>query len=317
MKALMPFRAGPAFVSMLTRMAPEWLDVVVVDPDDRAAYHRDLPDTDVLLHILDPVTAEIIRRAPDLALIQKFGVGVNTIDRAAAAANGVAVCNMPGSNTTAVVEFTLALMLAAMRRLVDYDAATRRGAGWHLDPAFSDGIGEIAGRTVGLVGYGAVGRQLDTVLTAMGARVLHTSTGPKGGDAESWRTLPDLLDASEILSLHLPLTPDTQHLIDAAALARLPDGAVLVNTSRGGIVDEAALVTALRNGKIAAAGLDVFTDEPLPADDRIATAPNVVLAPHVAWLTGPSLDRHCRVAIENCRRLHDGVPLLHEVLPED
>ena len=122
---------------------------------------------------------------------------------------------------------------------------------------------------------------------------------------------------SDVLSLHLPLTASTRGLIDADALGRLPDGAVLVNTSRGGIVDEVALVAALRSGRLAAAGLDVFDDEPLPADDPLTTAPNVVLAPHVAWLTVPSLERHCRIAIENCRRLHDGVPLLHEVPPED
>ena len=172
----------------------------------------------------------------------------------------------------------------------------------------------LAGRCVGLVGFGAVPRLLAPMLEAMGAQVLYTARAPKPEVAFTWRDLNALLAEADIVSLHVPLTPETEHLIDAAALARMKEGAVLVNTARGELVEEGALVEALQSGRLRAAGLDVFAREPVAPDDPLLQLDNVVLAPHVAWLTLETLERSLAVAVENCRRLAAGQELLHRVV---
>jgi phosphoglycerate dehydrogenase-like enzyme len=318
MKAVLQYRASAGFRRRLDEQRPEWLDVVVVDETDKETFTAAMADADVLLHVLEPVTAEVIEAAPRLKLIQKIGVGVNTIDLDAARARGVGVANMPGTNTAAVAELALALMLACLRRVVTIDGETRAGRGWSLDLDLIDGLGEIAGRTVGLVGFGAIGRRLARVLRALDANVLYTATGPKDDrDSEGARFVswPHLLAEADIVSLHVPLVPETERMIDAAALASMRDGAILVNTARGGLVDEPALVHALTAGKLRAAGLDVFTQEPVDPDNPLLALPNVVVSPHLGWLTPETLDRSMGVAFENCRRVRDGEPLLNEVVP--
>jgi phosphoglycerate dehydrogenase-like enzyme len=155
---------------------------------------------------------------------------------------------------------------------------------------------------------------LAPVLKAMGAKVLYTARAPKPDAEAEWRPLPDLLTQSDVVSLHAALSDETRGLIGAAAIARMKPGAVLVNTARGALVDEAALVEALKSGRLGAAGIDVFAAEPVPADHPLLALPNVVVAPHVAWLTVETLDRSLAVAVENCRRLRVGKPLLHQVV---
>jgi phosphoglycerate dehydrogenase-like enzyme len=254
----------------------------------------------------------MIAAAPKLRLIQKIGVGVNTIDLDAAKARGIAVCNLPGTNARAVAEMTLALMLAVLRRLPRFDAAMRRGEG--LDPDLQDGIGELGGRTIGLVGYGAIPRVLAPVLIALGCRLIYTSRAPRTDALGEWRSLDALLAEADVVSLHLPLTDDTADLIDAAAFARMKLGAVLINTARGGLVDQPALTEALASGRLAGAGLDVFVDEPHDKSEALFHLPNVVLTPHIAWLTTGTFDRSFVLAAENCRRLAAGEPLLHRVV---
>jgi len=262
--------------------------------------------------VLKRCTAEMIAAAPKLRVIQKIGVGVNTIDLDAARARSIAVCNLPGTNARAVAELTLALMLAVLRRLPRFDAAMRRGE-W-LDPELQDGIGELGDRSVGLVGYGAIPRLLAPVLIALGCRVIYASRTSLPDAVGEWRRLDALLAEADVISLHLPLTDDTAKLIDAAALARMKRGAVLINTARGGLVDQAALTEALASGRLAGAGLDVFVHEPHDASDALFRLPNVVLTPHIAWLTTGTFDRSFALAAENCRRLAAGETLLHRVV---
>jgi phosphoglycerate dehydrogenase-like enzyme len=311
MRAIFHFACSEKLKGGLKDLAPSWLDVRPCPEDDDALLFRLLGDAEVLLHVLKPVTAQVMDAAPGLRLIQKIGVGVNTIDLEHARQRGIPVCNMPGTNSRAVAEATLMLMLATLRRAPTLDAATRAGDGWRQDAALFDHVGEIGARTVGLVGYGAVPSILAPVLKALGARVLYTATAPKADAA--WRTLPELLAESDIVSLHVPLSAETERIIDAAALARMKPGAVLINTARGGLVDQSALVEALHSGQILGAGLDVFADEPLPAGEPLLALDNVVLQPHVAWLTQETLGRSLAVAMENCRRLRDGDELLHRV----
>jgi phosphoglycerate dehydrogenase-like enzyme len=313
-KAVLHYRASPGFRRMLIEAAPDDLSIAMIDDADTDGFAREMADADVLLHVLKPVSAADIAAAPALRLIQKIGVGVNTIDLDAAASRGIAVCNMPGTNSQAVAELTLALMLAALRRVTLFDRETRAGRGWTAKLDEFDGIGEIASRTVGLVGYGEIGRRLAPVLTALGARVLYTATAPKPEAEAEWRALDDLLAESDVVSLHVPLNDATEGMLDGAAIARMKPGAVLVNTARGGLVDEPALIAALASGRLMAAGLDVFAMEPVDPANPLFALPNVVVTPHIAWLTPETIERSMGVALENCRRLASGEALLHRVV---
>ncbi|GBD43019.1 Hydroxypyruvate reductase [bacterium HR40] len=313
-RVLLHFDAFPELAPRLAALAGEGIAVEVIAPTEADRLAATLPEVDVLWHVLAPVTRAMIDAAPRLRLIQKIGVGVNTIDLAAARARGIAVCNMPGTNTPAVAEMTLALIFACLRKLASLDRAMRRGEGFALPVVAQIAHGELHGRTVGFVGFGAVPQYLAPVLAALGARVRFWNRRPK---VSPWaRQVPweILLAESDILSLHLPLVPETERLLDAAALARLKPGAVLVNTARGGLVDEEALIAALRSRQIAAAGLDVFALEPPAPHHPLFALDNVVLTPHVAWLTPETWDRSLAVAVENCRRLAAGAPLLHRIV---
>jgi phosphoglycerate dehydrogenase-like enzyme len=299
--------AGPDLAGRLARLPG--LDVAICRENDRESLFRLLADCDVLWHVLERCTAEMIQAAPRLKLIQKIGVGVNTIDLDAARTRGIPVCNLPGTNARAVAELTLGLMLSVLRRIPAFDRGMRSGV-W-TDTGLQDGLGELGGRTVGLVGFGSIPRILAPILAAMGCSVIYTARTPV--DQPGFRTLDELLRQADVVSLHLPLVPETARLIDAAAFATMKPGAILINTGRGGLLDQSALIAALESGRLAGAGLDVFETEPLPPADRLLQLPNVVLTPHVAWLTTGTFDRSFALAAENCRRIEAGEALLHRV----
>lgn len=306
--ALTPIRVLAHFEpteSVLDTVAPEadWLDIRWCAADDDDTFYAELPDAEVIWHVLRPVSGDDLRAAPRLRLVQKFGVGINTIDVDVATERGIAVANMPGANAASVAEGTVLLMLAALRRLPQLDRATRAGRGWPTDPALGEHCRDIGGCTVGLIGYGSVGKLVARIVAATGATVLHTSTRPDG--LAGWRELPELLAEADVISLHVPLTPHTDGLLDRDALTLVKPGAVLVNTSRGQVVDETALVGALSDGRLAAAGLDVFAVEPIPPGSPLLALDNVVLTPHVTWYTADTMRRYLAAAIDNCRRLRD------------
>src|SRR3954468_4755177 len=257
MKAIFHYDAGPRLQARFAALRADGFDIMPCPEADEARLATLLPDAEVLLHILKPATAEIIAQAPRLKLIQKIGVGVNTIDLAAARARGIAVANMPGTNTLAVAEAALLLMLAALRNLAGLDRACRAGQGWAAGPALQEWAGELSGRLVGLVGAGMVPRALVPMLHGFGARPIYWSRREHPELGIPRYELDALLAAADIVSLHLPLVPETELLIDGTALARMKPGAILVNTARGGLVDENALVAALTRGPLRAAGLDV------------------------------------------------------------
>jgi len=205
-------------------------------------------------------------------------------------------------------------MLACLRRLPFLDRATREGRGWKLDSSLQDSYSELAGKTVGLVGFGAVAQMLAPILKSMGARVIYTDLKPNPELPHAFRELPQLLREADIVSLHVPLTSTTSNLIDRQRMAMMRPGAILINTARGGLVEQAALVESLTSGHLSAAGLDVFATEPVPSDEALLQLDNVVIAPHLAWLTTGTLGRSLKIAVENCRRLQAGEPLLHRVV---
>jgi phosphoglycerate dehydrogenase-like enzyme len=228
----------------------------------------------------DPFDAAVFAAARELRVVARVGVGTDSIDLEAATAAGVVVTTTPGANRETAADHALAMILAALRRVVEHDASVRRGEwrrGGDLTPW------DLHGTTVGLVGYGDIGRAVARRVAAFGARVL--ACDPAASDGVP---LPVLLEHADVVSLHLPLTAATRNLIGAAELARMPDHAVLVNTSRGGLVDEPALVAALRAGTIRAAALDVFTDEP-HLTPGLVELPNVVLTPHIGGLSERSI----------------------------
>jgi phosphoglycerate dehydrogenase-like enzyme len=310
LRVLAHFVPGPKVLEFLAPEA-DWLDIRWCPEDDDVAFYRELPDADVIWHVLRPLSGDDLLQATRLRLVHKFGAGVNTIDVDTAARRGIAVANMPGANAPSVAEGAVLLMLATLRCLPVLDRATREGRGWPSDPALGETVRDIGACTVGLVGYGSIAKHVAGIVAAMGATVLHTSTRDDG--LPGWRPLQELLAASDIVSLHLPLTDTTRGLVDRDALAHMKPGAVLINTSRGAIVSESALIDALRDGRLGGAGLDVFDVEPVPPDNPLLGLDNVVLTPHVTWYTVDTMRRYLVEAVANCRRLHDGEQLAHVV----
>jgi phosphoglycerate dehydrogenase-like enzyme len=314
MKAVLHYRATAGLRRQIAATENEWLRIVTVDVDDASTFAEEIADAEVLLHVLEPVGGATIDRAPRLRLIQKLGVGVDTIDLDLARQRGIAVCNMPGTNTRAVAELTLLLMLATLRRLTDLDHLVRAGQGWAVADETIDGLGELGGRTVGLVGFGAVGRCLAPMLTAVGATVTYTDVREAAGAPARFLTFDDLLSSADIVSLHVPLTADTAGMMNAAAFSKMKAGSILINAARGRLVDEPALLDVLRRGHLRGAGLDVFNTEPVETSNPLLRCPNVIATPHLAWLTAETIGRSLAVFAENCRRLRHGQELLHRVV---
>ena len=263
-----------------------------------------LPGVDVLVEAVVAVGPAELDLLPDLRLVANYGVGYDRVDVAACRERGVAVTNTPGVLDAAVADLTLALILACRRHLVASDRFVREGR-WERGWARPELLGrDLAGATLGVVGFGRIGRQVASRAQAFGMRIVfHRRTGGL--------PLDELLRSADVVSLHLPLTPETDGLVSRERLALLQDGATLVNTARGAIVDEHALVEELVSGRISA-GLDVFAAEPR-VPERLLDLPNVVLTPHVASATVETRAEMTRVLVDNVLAFLRGEPLPDEV----
>jgi lactate dehydrogenase-like 2-hydroxyacid dehydrogenase len=244
-----------------------------------------------------------------------MSVGYDHVDLAACRARGVAVGNTPGVLTETTAELTLALMLATARRLPEALAAVRDGSWGAWQPEWLVGA-DISGSTVGIVGFGRIGQAVARLLSGFCCRLLYSSPAPKP-EAEalgaSFTPLPALLAAADVVTLHAPLTEQTRHLINRTTLAQMKPTAILINTSRGGLVDQDALYAALRAGAIAAAGLDVTTPEPLPTDHPLLGLPNCVVLPHIGSASRATRTRMALLAADNLLAGLAGRPLPHAV----
>lgn len=252
----------------------------------------------------DPFDADVLGRARRLRVIARVGVGTDSIDLEAATRAGVIVTTTPGANTETTADHTLALLLAALRRLGEHDASVRRGE-WRRGGSLTPW--DLHGATVGLVGLGEIGRAVAKRLAGFGAHVLAADPGLDAAERDGVELveLSELLVRAAVVSLHLPLTPATRNVIGRPQLDLMPANAILVNTSRGGLVDEGALVEALTCGSLRAAALDVFADEPgVPRE--LLGLPNVTLTPHVAGLSEGSIARMTELATEGVLRALDG-----------
>lgn len=231
----------------------------------------------------------LLEAGPSLRLLHQWGTGTDHLPVAAALAKGLVVARSPGRNAPSVADLTVGLMLSCLRRIPQSDLRLRAG-NWADETLWSEGR-DLTGARVGLLGYGAIASQVARRLTGFDCDIGYTrASGPVAGVA-GYRALDDLLAWADVISLHLPLTPETQNLLSTERLAQMRPGAVLINTARGGLVDEVALTACLHSGHIAAAGLDAFHAEPLPPDAPLLTAPNTVLSPHVAGRTRDNLRR--------------------------
>lgn len=238
-----------------------------------------------------PITAEVMDQLPNLKIISRLGIGVDMVDIDAATARGIAVANTPTYCLEEVATHTLALILAQARGLSRYDAAVRAGQ-WSAVAAVPMSIRPTA-TTVSVIGYGRIGRMVAASLTAMGFRVVVSDPFLDEAAALAAGVTPmplaDALAAADILTLHAPLTSETRHMLNAASIATMRQGAVVVNTCRGPLIDEEALADALESGHLGGAALDVFAEEPLPATSRLRESDRVVLTPHAAWYSPEAL----------------------------
>ncbi|MBE0608728.1 MAG: D-glycerate dehydrogenase [Dehalococcoidia bacterium] len=255
----------------------------------------------LLCSALLPVNEFLMARAPRLRVVSNFGVGFNNVDLPEATRRGIAVCNTPGVLSDAVADLTLALILAASRRVVE-NAAYVSSRGWSGGrPAPALGF-DVGGKTLGIIGLGRIGRAVAQRARAFGMEVIYHDTfetPPEGSDYCRYKTLDELLREADIVSLHVNLTPATHHLLGTRELGLMKRTAWVVNTSRGPVIDQAALVRALRAGVIAGAALDVLETEPPMAKEPILSLPNVVLLPHVGSATVETRAAMLDLAVKN------------------
>ena len=313
-------------VVLATRELPEPFEALRADfelrilgysPSERELA-AEVPGVDALVCLVDDrVTATVIQAADRLKIVASYAVGVNQIDRAAAAARGIWVTHTPNVLTDATADLTMALLLALSRRIIEGDRLVRAGgfAGWSPDLLLGR---DLKGKVMGIFGPGRIGKAVARRAKAFGMTVIATGRSPRDDhdpDDPPRVSFDELLRRSDVVSLHVPLTDETRGVFNAASFARMKAGSVLLNTARGAIVDEAALARALENGPIAGAGLDVYENEPAitPAlldDDR------VVLMPHAGSATVETRREMARMVAEDVRRVLSGEKPLRPVAPE-
>jgi glyoxylate reductase len=273
-------------------------------PPPPEALRERAADADALLTMLtERVDTALLDAAPGLKAIANLAVGTDNIDLAAAAARGIPVGSTPGVLTDATADLAFALLLALARRLPEGEREVREGRWAPWMPAHDLGA-DVSGATLGIVGRGRIGDAVARRAEGFGMEVLHSSRS-------SGLPLEELLERADFVSLHVPLSPATRHLIDAAALARMKASAFLVNTARGGVVDQVALREALARGQIAGAALDVTDPEPLPADDPLLRAPNLLVVPHIGSATVRTRSRMADMAVDNLLAALAGRPMPH------
>lgn len=295
------------------RVLPEWLATLFDDswqicgPDE-----EELPSAVAAIAGSSRWPGERMDGAPLLKVISRSGIGFDTVDLAAAAERGIVVCNTPDAPSVSTAEHTIGLLLAATKFLASNHQRLREGR--HDYYAASEAL-ELAGKTLGVVGYGRIGGRVARIAEALGLHVIVNDPYVRVESFDSVE-LGDLWRRSDIVTLHCPLTEETRDLIDAEALAAMRTGVVIVNAARGGCVDTAALVAALDSGKVYSAGLDVTAPEPLDPSHTLLHRPNVVVTPHIAPATDNGRQRMYRGAIENAREVLEGRRPINVVNPE-
>ncbi|MCS4247546.1 C-terminal binding protein [Pseudomonas sp. BIGb0164] len=251
-----------------------------------------------------PMTHRVMAAMAPGAVVVRYGVGVDNVDLAAAKELGIRVCNVPDYGVEEVADHAAAMTLALARKLDHYGTGIRNGE-WKI-AQMVDGVRSLRDTTVGLIGLGRIARAFASRMTAFGCTIVGYDPYVTNQQARESGIEPmsraEVIACANVLSLHVPLTPETRHVIDADAIARMPRGAILINCSRGGLIDETALAQALVSGQLSGAGLDVFEKEPLPADSPLRSAPHLLVSPHAAFFSDASVDALQRLASEEALR---------------
>jgi glycerate dehydrogenase len=291
----------------------EWQDYPATAPDEVVERLR---GATIAITNKVPLRAEAIAQLPELKLVAVAATGTDNVDLAACRERGIAVCNIRDYSLVSVPEHCFALMLAVRRNLMAYAADVAAGR-WQASTRFcllDHPVGDLAGSRLGIIGYGALGRRVAQIGRAFGMEIVVTSRSPAFDRKAQWNPiqlpLAGLLATSDVISLHLPLTDQTRHMISAKELASMKKSAILINTARGGLVDEAALAEALKKGVIAGAGFDVLSKEPPVPDNPLLNLnlPNFVLTPHVAWAGGGAMQTLADMLVENIDAWAAGTP---------
>ena len=284
-------------------------DVCIYDstaPEEAAAQ---IGDAQIVLINKTPITAQLLDACPTIKLICVQATGYNVVDCEAAKERGVTVCNVPDYGTDAVAQFTFSLLLELCNRVGHHDQLVKSGM-WSSRPDFSfwdTPQMELAGKTMGIIGYGRIGQAVGKIAKAFGMKVLAYSRSAKVGEGD-YVTLDQVLAESDVLSLHCPLTKENTELINEQTIARMKDGAMLLNTARGALVKEQALKEALIVGKLRGAAVDVVTNEPIIADNPLLSAPNCIITPHMAWAPAESRQRIIDCVEKNIRAFLANAP---------
>ena len=309
----------PELYDLLRRLCPASLELQTLATGEEAERLALAAEADAVAVAAARFTEAHLAAARCLRLVQHQGVGwQDTVAWKDLEPRGIALATTPEGTTGPVAEMAVLLALAALRRLPFADAELRRGQ-WHVN-ALRPVSRSLAGRVVGYVGFGRIGQAAAERFGAFGTRGIYVDPQGALSPAEDARlgvrraaSLEVLLAEADVVSLHVPVTPATRNILDAAAIARMKPGAVLVNTARGGLVDEGALAAALRSGRLLAAGLDVFEVEPPPADHPLLGLPNVVLTPHISAGTRDAFEEKLSAALGNIAAFFAGRPLRHAV----
>jgi len=305
--------ARPEVYAIIRAQVPPGFELVTLERDSDEERRERIAGCEVVIVAANPLRKPLIDAAQRLELVHHQGVGwEDTTDHAELKARGIPLALTPEGTTVGVAEHTVLLMLSILKLLPFADAELREGR-FHVN-ALRPASRELAGMTVGYVGMGRIAQAVATRLRAFGTRGVFCDPNVTAFEDLERKSFDAVLAESDILSLHLPLTRDTRHLIRAAELARMKPGAYLVNTARGGLVDESALVAALDSGRLAGAALDVFATEPLPAGHPLTKLRNVVLTPHISAGTRDALTTKMRALFANVERFYRGEPLANRVL---
>lgn len=269
-------------------------------------------DHEIVLINKVPITEEVFMACPSIKLICVQATGYNVVDCEAAKRRGIPVCNVPSYSTAAVAQFTMALLLEICHRIGHHDRLVHEGK-WCESESFcfwDTPQMELAGKTMGIIGFGSIGQAVGRLAKALGMEVItySRSVRPEGLEIAEYVDLDTLLARSDVISLHCPLFPETEKMINPQTIGKMKDGVILLNTSRGGVIDEQAVAEALKSGKIRAAAVDVVSEEPMRRDNPLLSAPNCIITPHMAWAPMETRMRLMGVVAENIRGFLEGAP---------
>lgn len=288
-------------------------DVTVYERTDPAQTTQRLQDAEIVMTNKTPITAEILAACPTVRLVCVLATGYNVVDCAACRERGIPVCNVPDYGTAAVAQFTFSLLLELYNRVGLHSDAVHNDE-WTNCPDFcfwKTPQMELSGKTLGIIGFGHIGRAVGRIAKAMGMKVIayNRSRHPEGEAIGEYVALDTLLKEADIISLHCPLTAENTELINAGTIAQMKDGVTLINTARGGLLNEQDVADALRSGKLKAAAVDVVSSEPIKKNNPLLTAPNCIITPHMAWAPIESRQRILDCTVSSIRAFLDDAPI--------